>query len=329
MILITGGAGFIGSNLLARLEERGIYDVVVCDTFGRGNKWRNLAKHAFANMIAPDRLFHFLENNSRDIEVVFHLGANTNTMDDDADQMVANNFIFGMDLWNWCFRQRSRLIYLSSASVYGDGSMGFSDENSLSALKQLKPISLYGWTKHIFDKRVVRIMETGGVARPPQWVGFRAFNTYGPNEYHKGAMQSLITKSFEDVARGKPVDLFKSLRSDVQDGGQRRDFIWVDDVVDAMIWAYENKNVNGLFNLGTGRGRSMNEVVEVVSHVLGRPKNINYIDTPINLKHQYQNVTEADMTRLREAGFNKPFMTLEEGVQLYLEKYLSQKDPYR
>ncbi len=329
MILLTGGAGFIGSNLLAHLEARGIYDVIICDSFGKGNKWRNLSKHAFANMMPADKLFDFLENNSRDIEAIFHLGAITDTLNDNADEMVRNNFVFGIELWNWAFRARARFIYLSSAAVYGDGEAGFSDENSLVEMKKLNPLSLYGWTKHIFDKRAMRVVETGAVMRPPQWVGFRAFNVYGPNEYHKGNMKSQVTRTIEKVARGKSVDLYKSTNPEIADGEQKRDFVWVDDVCEALLWAYDNKEVNGLYNLGTGQARSYNELVDIVLKTLNAPSNKKYVNMPGALEPQYQSHTCSDNTRLREAGFEHSFLSLEEGVKKYVETYLSGHDPYR
>ena len=329
MILLTGGAGFIGSNLLAHLEERGIHDVIICDTLGKSNKWRNLSKRSFANIIPPEELFDFLDKNPRDIDAVFHLGNETDTLTSNADTIMKRNFTFGLELWNWAFRARARFIYLSTAAVYGNGKEGFSDSNDLKDMRKLKPLSLYGWSKHSFDMRVRRIVDSGASMKPPQWVGFRCFNVYGPNEYHKGKMKSAVTRAIENVARGKTVEFYKSVDPSIKDGDQKRDFVWVDDVCRALMWAYDYKDVNGLFNLGSGQARSFNEMSDIVFKALHAEPKTKFVNMPAVLEHQYQNYTCSDNTRLKEAGFKHEFLSLEDGVKEYVSTYLSGNDPYR
>src|SRR5215469_7144587 len=233
MIVITGGAGFIGSNLVAALEERGEPDLVVCDRLGRGDKWRNIAKRELAHIIPPDQLLTFLDANAREVDVIFHMGAISSTTETDADAIVAANFALSLSIWDWCARHGARLFYASSAATYGAAESGFEDDGSSKALARLRPLNAYGWSKHLFDRRVARLVERSA-ARPPQWVGCKFFNVYGPNEYHKGDMRSVVTQFYPLAKAGKPAPLFRSYRKDVPDGGQKRDFVYVRDCVDAM-----------------------------------------------------------------------------------------------
>jgi ADP-L-glycero-D-manno-heptose 6-epimerase len=328
MIVITGGAGFIGSNLLAALEARGETELVVCDVLGSGEKWRNLAKRELADLILPEELLPFLEAHRGTVRAIFHMGAISATTERDADLIVENNLRLSLDLFDWCARNGARLIYASSAATYGDGSQGFDDDGSLQALAKLQPLNAYGWSKHAFDRRVARLIERGA-ARPPQWAGLKFFNVYGPNEGHKGAMMSVVAKTYPRAARGEPAVLFRSHHPDYQDGGQLRDFVWVGDCVDVMLWLYDSPRVSGLFNCGSGQARSFKDLTRAVYAALGQEARIEYVDTPIEIRAKYQYFTEAKLERLRAAGYTRPTTTLEEGVRRYVQDYLQQADPYR
>ena len=323
MIVVTGGAGFIGSNLIASLAERGAHEIVVCDQLGSGDKWRNLAAHEIAEVVAPERLPAFLDAHAGAVDAVFHMGAVSSTSESDADLMIAANFTFSLELWRWCGAHQVRLIYASSAATYGDGAQGFDDDGSLAALARLRPLNLYGWSKHLFDRRVARLA-ADGARLPPQWVGLKFFNVYGANETHKGTMQSLVSKAHAAVARGEPVTLFRSHHPDYADGGQLRDFIAVRDCVAVMLWLLDNPGVSGLFNLGTGRARSFADLAAAVFSALGKPPNVVYVDTPSELRDKYQYFTQAEMKRLRAAGYDAAFLSLEEGVADYVR---SQANP--
>ena len=328
MIVITGGAGFIGSNLAAALEERGEQDLVVCDRLGQGDKWRNLAKRPLAALLPPEALFPFLERHAREIEILFHLGAVSSTTETDADLIVASNFTLSQRLWDWCAETETRFIYASSAATYGDGSAGFDDDAAPTALARLRPLNAYGWSKHLFDRRVARLIEQHA-KRPTQWVGLKFFNVYGPNEYHKGAMKSVVAQLYPRAARGEPARLFRSHRADVPDGGQQRDFVYVRDGVDMMLWLYDRPDVSGLFNVGSGTARSFADLAGAVYRALGREPQIEFVDTPVEIRDKYQYFTEARMERLRAAGYDKPATALEDGVRDYVQAYLAAADPYR
>lgn len=332
MIVVTGGAGFIGSNLLAALEARGERDLVVCDRLGSGAKWRNIAKREIADIVAPEDLPAFLNDRAQEISVVFHLGAISDTREADADRLVASNLGPTLALWRWCSAHGARLIYASSAATYGDGAQGFDDDPAPEALARLRPLNGYAWSKHAADRRFVRLAErpsgrTGG--RPAQWAGLKFFNVYGPNEHHKEAMRSVVVQVYEQVAAGEPARLFRSDRPDYADGGQLRDFIWVDDCVDVMLWLFDHPEVSGLFNVGTGTARSFADLAAAVFAALGRPPSIDYVDMPETLRGRYQYFTQARVERLRAAGYDRPFTSLEDGVAHYVRDYLSAADPYR
>ena len=327
MILVTGGAGFIGSNLVAGLEAREVGDIVLCDRFGADDKWRNLAKREIADLVPPEDLFAFLEAHRRDISLIFHMGAISSTTETDVDLIMRNNFRLSLALWDWCAAHDARLIYASSAATYGDGAAGFDDDSSVEALARLRPLNPYGWSKHLFDRRVARVTAGGG-RRPPQWAGLKFFNVYGPNEYHKGAMKSVVAQIHPVVASGAPARLFKSHHPDYEDGGQLRDFVWVGDCVEVMLWLADNPEVSGLFNLGTGQARSFADLARAVFAALDRPAEIDYRDTPAELRDKYQYFTQAEMGRLRAAGYTRPFTALEDGVGRYVRDHLSADDPY-
>nr|WP_294528419.1 ADP-glyceromanno-heptose 6-epimerase [uncultured Rhodopila sp.] len=325
MILITGGAGFIGSNLQAALLRRG-HETVVVDTLGSDGKWRNLAKHPPARVVRPDDLHGFLDSHPP-LEMVFHLGAVSETTAVDGDHTWATNVELSRYLWEWCAGRGVPLIYASSAATYGDGAQGFEDEFTPAALERLRPLNLYGWTKHAFDMLVAKVL-TQRKEQPPQWAGLKFFNVYGPNEYHKGKMISVVKVKHDEVAAGGPVRLFKSDQPGLPDGAQARDFIWVGDVVDVMLWLMENPAVSGLYNLGTGRARTYLDLAHTVSDAAGRKRAVEFIDMPANLRGQYQSFTQAPMERLRAAGYSGQFTTMEEGIRRYVQDHLAAADSF-
>ena len=326
---ITGGAGFIGSNLAARLtEDRGL-DVVVCDRLREAElgKWRNIAKHAIGDFVAPDQMFDWLEKRWRDVEVVIHMAAVSSTTEPDADKIIHSNFTLSRDLFRWCADRQRRLIYASSAATYGAGEHGFDDDNDYEALARLRPLNTYGWSKALFDLFAVR--QALRDYAPPQWVGLKFFNVYGPNEEHKHAMKSVASQIWPHVRDGHGVQLFKSYRADVPDGGQKRDFVYVRDAADVTEWLLQNPQVNGIYNLGSGTARSFAEMATAVFKAAGREPQIEYTQMPPMIRDKYQYFTEARMDRLAAAGYPKPMTPLEEGIEDYVSNYLSQPDHYR
>ncbi len=324
MILITGGAGFIGSNLQASLAAAGLETVVV-DWLGTEGKWRNLALHSPSRIVNPEDLDYFLADHPP-IEMVFHLGAISATTATDGDETWQTNVELSLKLWHWCAARGARFVYASSGATYGNGAEGFDDDPGRIA--RLRPLSLYGWTKHAFDMAVLR-MAANGERRPPQWAGLKFFNVYGPNEYHKGSMVSVVKVKYDEIAKGGPARLFKSDVPGLADGDQRRDFIHVDDVVDVMMWLREAPNVSGIFNVGTGGSRTYRDLAHAVCDAAGKPRGIEYIDMPVHLRGQYQSYTEASIERLRAAGYCGQFTPLEEGVRRYVQDYLMKADIYR
>jgi ADP-L-glycero-D-manno-heptose 6-epimerase len=326
MLLVTGGAGFIGSNVVAALNDAGHADVVVCDVLGHDGKWRNLAKRQLADVVPPAELSDWLKG--RKLDAVIHLGAISETTATDGDLVVETNFRFSLKLLDWCTANATPLIYASSAATYGDGAQGFADDPSVAALKQLRPMNLYGWSKHLFDMAVASRVERGEKL-PPQWAGLKFFNVFGPNEYHKGTMMSVLARRFDDVRSGRVVQLFKSHREGIADGDQRRDFIYVDDVVRVVMWLLATPKVSGLFNVGTGTARSFKDLMLSAYGALGAKPNIEYIDMPEAIRGSYQYFTEAKVDRLRLAGYNGGFTSLEDAVKLYVKGYLDTADRFR
>jgi ADP-L-glycero-D-manno-heptose 6-epimerase len=326
---VTGGAGFIGSNIAARLAEDRALDVVVCDRL-RGTdlgKWRNIAKHPIGDFVAPEDMFDWLEKRWRDVEVVIHMAAISSTTEPDADKIVQTNFTLSRDLFRWCADRQRRFIYASSAATYGDGANGFDDDNDYEALGALRPLNTYGWSKALFDLFAVR--QAIRDYAPPQWVGLKFFNVYGPNEEHKGGMKSVAAQIWPHIRDGQGVQLFKSYRDGVSDGGQQRDFVYVRDAADVTEWLMQNPQVSGIFNLGSGQARPFADMARAVFGAAGKEARIDYIPMPPAIRDKYQYFTEARMDRLRAAGYAKPMTPLEEGIGDYVGRYLSQPDPYR
>jgi ADP-L-glycero-D-manno-heptose 6-epimerase len=326
MLLVTGGAGFIGSNIVAALNDAGRADVVVCDQLGHEGKWRNLAKRQLADIVPPRELPDWL--NGRKLEAIIHMGAISETTATDGDLVIEANFRLSLRLLDWCTATATPFIYASSAATYGDGAQGFADDQTLPALKALRPMNLYGWSKHLFDMALAE-RASRGEQLPPQWAGLKFFNVFGPNEYHKGTMMSVLARRFGDVKAGRVVELFKSHREGIADGEQRRDFIYVDDAVRVVMWLLSAPSVSGIFNVGTGKARSFRDLMLAAYAALGRPPNIRYVDMPPSIRDSYQYFTQADVGRLQHAGYNGGFTALEEAVGQYVKGYLDCADRYR
>ncbi|MBR0713127.1 ADP-glyceromanno-heptose 6-epimerase [Bradyrhizobium liaoningense] len=326
MLLVTGGAGFIGSNVVAALNDAGRADVVVCDALGHDGKWRNLAKRQLADIVPPAELLAWL--NGRKLDAVIHLGAISETTATDGDLVIETNFRLSMRLLDWCTANAVPFIYASSAATYGDGEAGFGDDASLPALKKLRPMNLYGWSKHLFDLAVAERVARGEKL-PPQCAGLKFFNVFGPNEYHKGTMMSVLARRFDDIRAGRVVQLFKSHRDGIADGDQRRDFIYVDDVVRVILWLLAAPSVSGLFNVGTGKARSFRDLILSAYAALGSKPNIEYVDMPEQIRGSYQYFTQSEVDRLCRAGYNGGFTALEDAVSAYVRGYLDQPDRFR
>jgi len=328
MYVVTGGAGFIGSNIVWGLESQGLGKVVVCDRLRQGNKWRNLAKRELAGVVPPEELFGFLDANATNIVAVIHMGAVSSTVETDVDLIIDTNYRLSLALWRWCTQHHVRFIYASSAATYGDGAEGFDDDSAPAALARLRPMNAYGWSKHLFDRQVARMI-ANNEPRPPQWAGLKFFNVFGPNEYHKDRMRSVACQVFPNARDGEPAILFKSHHPDYADGEQRRDFVWIGDCIDIVLWLLANPGVSGLYNCGTGKARSFADLTRAVYQALGKKPKIKYVPTPVAIRAKYQYVTQANMERLRAAGYKRPFTELEAGVDEYVTGFLAADDPYR
>ena len=326
MLLVTGGAGFIGSNLVAALNDAGRADIAVCDVLGHDGKWRNLAKRQLADFVPPADLADWLKG--RRLDAVIHLGAISETTATDGDLVIETNFRLSMRLLDWCTANATPFIYASSAATYGDGGQGFADDPSIPALKTLRPMNLYGWSKHLFDMAVAE-RAANGERLPPQWAGLKFFNVFGPNEYHKGTMMSVLARRFDDIKAGRVVQLFKSHRDGIADGDQRRDFIYVDDVVRVMMWLMATPAVSGIFNVGTGTARSFKDLILSAYAALGTSANIQYVDMPEQIRGSYQYFTQSEVDRLQRAGYNGGFTALEDAVAAYVGGFLDSADRFR
>lgn len=327
MIVVTGGAGFIGSMILKGLEEKGYKDLVVIDWLGTGDKWRNIAKRELAAVVDPAKTFEFLEKNKRQIDAIVHMGAISTTTETDADLIARSNFELSWNLWCFCRDNQKQFIYASSAATYGNGSAGFSDNDNIDFLNALRPLNAYGWSKAAFDRKVAReLLEDRGA--PLQHVGLKFFNVYGPNEYHKGGQKSVIAHIFPDVKNDRPVKLFKSYNKAFADGQQLRDFVWVGDIVNVILYFLEHDDISGLFNVGTGEARSFYDLAKATWNAMGKKENIVFTEMPEELRGKYQYYTQADISKLRSVGYLTPMTSLESGIQQYVQQYLNREDPF-
>ena len=328
MILVTGGAGFIGSNLVAGLLASGRGPVAVVDRLGRDDKWRNLAKHDLEALIAPEGLPEFLRDRGKQVEFVYHMGAVSSTLERDADLIAETNIRLPQALWEWCAETMVPFVYASSAATYGDGAAGFRDGLDQANLEALRPLNAYAWSKHAFDRWVAHRVRREH-RKPPHWAGIKFFNVYGPNEYHKGEMRSVVCKAYPGAAAGAPATLFRSHRPDYPDGGQKRDFVHVQDCVSVLLWLHDHQEASGLYNLGTGRARSWLDLMRALYDAVGKPLAVDWIDVPEEIRERYQYFTEADMSALRAAGYHRDFLSVEDGVRDYVRRFLATDDPYR
>ncbi len=326
--MVTGGAGFIGSNIVARLAARGDADVIVCDRFrdATAAKWKNIAKHDVADLVAPEALLAWLDANAARVAAVVHMGAISATTEPDVDRIADTNFRLSKAVWDWCAANRTPLVYASSAATYGGGEHGFVDDNGYAAVSALRPLNAYGWSKKLFDLYALREAARGHA--PPKWSGLRFFNVYGPNEYHKGGQKSVVAHMYPKAAAGETTRLFKSHHPDYPDGGQARDFVYVDDCVDVAEWLLARGEGAGLVNVGTGRARTFLDLAHALHAALGKPAVIEFVDTPEDIRRNYQYFTEADLTRLRALGYDRQMTSIEAGVGAYVSKHLAADDPY-
>lgn len=316
MIVVTGAAGFIGSCLVSRLNKDGKTDLILVDDFSRDEKAPNLEGKKFSEKIDRDRFVEWFQENFRKIEIVYHIGARTDTTEFNKAIFDKLNVAYSKALWNICTEHQIPLVYASSAATYGLGEHGYSDNHDVVA--KLKPLNPYGDSKNDFDKWVLTQKTC-----PPNWYGLKFFNVYGPNEYHKGRMASVIFHAFNQITASGGMKLFRSHNPEYSDGGQLRDFVYVKDVVDVILFLGKNKPQNGLYNLGTGEARTFLDLANNTFASLNKTSNISFIDTPADIRDKYQYFTEADMSKLRKAGYSAPFHSLEEGVADYVKNYLN------
>ncbi|MDR3376532.1 MAG: ADP-glyceromanno-heptose 6-epimerase [Ancalomicrobiaceae bacterium] len=328
MIVVTGAAGFIGSNVLAEFEAEGRGPLAAVDWMETGEKWRNLAKRRIAAFVHPDQLLPWLDAHAGEVRLIVHMGAISATTESDVDRLVRLNINYTVSLWDWCTHHRVPFIYASSAATYGGIESRCVDDDSVAALSSLQPLNAYGWSKKatdiIFAERRDR-----GEPTPPQWIGLKFFNVYGPNEYHKGDMMSVAAKMFDMVMRGDPVRLFKSYRPDIADGEQRRDFVYVKDCTRTISWLIDHPDVSGIFNVGSGKAQSFLEIVTALQLATNRPIDVEFIDMPESLRGRYQYFTEADMAKAAGFGIDTSFRDLNLGVQDYVVNYLTRGDRFR
>ena len=331
MIVITGGAGMIGSMIAWHLNTKlGRNDLMIVDHITHEEQWQNLVHRHYVEYLDRDQLFDFLESND-DVTAVIHMGAISATTERDFNKLVEANIHYSQDLWSWCAENEVPFFYASSAATYGDGSAGYDDAN----IDKLRPLNGYGYSKHFFDQWVLRQTPESS---PPAWAGFKFFNVYGPNEYHKERMASVAFHTFNQFSETGTMKLFKGTKTGIKDGEQLRDFVYVKDCANIVAHffsaAFTKKamnrptNINGIYNIGTGQARTFKDLATNVMESMGKAPHITYIDMPVDLQGKYQYFTEANMTKLRKAGYNAPMTSLEDGVKDYVQNYLMQVDAY-
>ena len=316
MIVVTGGAGFIGSAIVWKLNQLGKTNIIIVDELSKDEKWKNLIGLKYEDFVNK---LEFIEQVLDDVipynvEAIVHMGANSSTTEKDADHLIDNNYNYTKELAKYCVEKHIRFIYASSAATYGDGVLGFNDDES--KLETLRPLNMYGYSKQLFDLWAKRNAISDRI------VGIKYFNVYGPNEYHKGDMRSVVHKAFEQVRDAGKVRLFKSLNPKYKDGEQMRDFVYVKDAVDMTLFFLDKPHINGIFNVGAGKARTWNDLVTSLFNAVGKPVNIEYIDLPNHLADKYQYFTEANLGKIKNAGYEKSTISLEDGVTDYVKNYL-------
>ena len=311
MIVVTGAAGFIGSMVAGTLNQQGRDDLVLVDDFTKEQKQRNYQDKRFLSLIQRDGFLEWLNSNHKDVEFIIHLGARTDTTEFDYSVFQRLNVDYTIALWNLCAQHQIPLIYASSAATYGLGELGYDDRHDI--VDDLKPLNPYGRSKNEIDKYILR--QEG---QPPFWAGLKFFNVYGPNEYHKGKMASVILHAYRQIQETGVVKLFRSHRPDFEDGQQLRDFVYVKDVAKVILWLMEHRPASGLYNVGTGKARSFYDLADNTFKALGMETKIQFIDTPLEIRDKYQYFTEANITKLRNAGYTAPFTSLEDGIADYI-----------
>ncbi len=322
MIVVTGGAGLIGSAFVSRLNEEGIADILIVDNLAESIKWKNLVNLSYMDYLHKIDFLEQLQMGDFDgeIDAIVHMGACSSTTETDADYLMENNYRYTRVLAEWAIARNVRFIYASSAATYGEGEHGYSDNEDI--LQLLRPRNMYGYSKHVFDLWAIR---SGAIAK---LAGLKFFNVFGPNEYHKGSMRSMVQKAFEQVRDTGGIKLFKSYRDEYPDGGQKRDFVYVKDAVEYMWWLLNHPDVNGIFNIGTGQANTWNDLANAVFKAMGKEPNIEYIDMPDQLQGAYQYFTQAEMNKIKSAGCEIETHTLEDAIADYIRNYLMTDDWY-
>ena len=327
-IVITGAAGFIGSDLVTFLNDAGYTNLILVDDFSRSDKVPNLEGKKFKIKIERESFFDWLSRENHSVDFVYHIGARTDTTEFDYSVHEHLNVEYSKKLWTYCSKNKIPFIYASSAATYGAGELGYKDDEAI--IENLVPLNPYGVSKNEFDKWVLKLKNDA----PPAWAGLKFFNVYGPNEYHKGRMASVIFHSYNQIKTNGFVKLFKSHKDGFNDGEQLRDFIYVKDVLNICLWflqqwqEHTNPFPSGIYNVGTGKARSFNQLVKATFAGVNRETKIEYIDMPMDIRDTYQYFTEADMQKIKKVGYTHPFYSLEEGVKDYVTNYLSQKKYY-
>ena len=316
MIVVTGAAGFIASNIVEALNQAGFRDLVLVDDFSKAEKRGNYENKQYDSLLHRDVFLDYLRENNKNIDFVIHLGARTDTTEFDYNVFQKLNVDYTIGLWNLCVEYQIPLIYASSAATYGMGELGYDDGHDI--VERLRPLNPYGRSKNEIDKYILNQKE-----QPPFWAGLKFFNVYGPNEFHKGKMASVILHAFRQIQEKGKVKLFRSHNPNYQDGQQLRDFVYVKDVAKVILWLMEHWPANGLYNVGTGKARSFFDLADNTFKAVGKETCIEYIDTPLEIRDKYQYFTEANMAKLKSAGYNEPFTSLEDGIREYVRFLLS------